>query len=134
MTDKEIKWTKQIISTDEAPAAVGAYSQATAAGPLVFCSGSIGLIPGTKDLASDSIEGQTRQAMENMAAVLDAAGSSLELVLKVTVYLKDIDDFAAFNKIYATYFQDEPPARAASQAAELPMGALVEIDVIALRD
>ena len=134
MTDKQLKWFKEIIATDEAPEAVGPYSQATAAGPLVFCSGTLGLIPGTKEFAGDTIEEQTKQAMENLAAILEAAGSDLEMVLKVTVYLRDMNDFAGFNRIYGGYFEDEPPARATLQAAELPLGALLELDAMALRD
>lgn len=134
MTGHEFKWIKEIIETEEAPAAVGPYSQATAAGPLVFCSGSIGLIPGTKRFAGESIEEQTKQVMENIAAILDSAGSSLEMILKTTVYLADIDDFRAFNNVYATFFESDPPARAAIQAASLPLNARVMIDAFALRD
>jgi 2-iminobutanoate/2-iminopropanoate deaminase len=119
---------------DEAPAAVGPYSQAVAAGPLVFCSGQIGLDPKTMVLSGDTLEDQTRQAMENLAAVLDCAGSSLEMVVKTTVYLKNILDFGKFNEIYDTFFEDEPPARAAVQVADLPISALVMIDAVALRD
>ncbi len=134
MTDKELKWFKEIIATKEAPAAVGPYSQATAAGPLLFTSGILGLIPGTKEFAGDTVEEQTKQAMDNLAAVLDAADSDIDRVLKVTVYMKEIGDFAGFNKIYGDYFEADPPARATIQAADLPLGALLEIDAIALRD
>lgn len=134
MTDKDLKWFKEIIETGDAPQAVGAYSQATAAGPLVFCSGSLGLIPGSKEFAGDTVEEQTKQAMDNIAAVLEEAGSGLEMILKTTVYLKDMKDFGDFNRIYGSYFEDEPPARAAFQVAALPLGALIEIEAIALRD
>ena len=134
MTDLDLKWIKEVISTKEAPEAVGAYSQATSAGPLVFCSGQLALRPGTKDFAGNTIQEQTRQAMENLAAVLDAAGSSLDMILKTTVYLKDMNDFADFNSVYGSFFEDDPPARAAFQVARLPLDALVEIEAVALRD
>ncbi len=134
MTHLDLKWIKEIIFTEEAPAPVGAYSQATAAGPLVFCSGMLGLDPETGKFTGDGIREQTVQAMENLAAVLEASGSSLDLVMKTTVYLKDISHFKAFNEVYSGYFEDEPPARAAFQVAELPLGALVEIEAVAIRD
>lgn len=134
MTDLDLKWIREIISTKEAPEAVGAYSQATAAGPLVFCSGQLALKPGTKELAGNTIQEQTRQAMENLAAVLDAAGSSLDMILKTTVYLGDMNDFGVFNSVYGSFFEDDPPARAAVQVARLPLDALVEIEAVALRD
>jgi reactive intermediate/imine deaminase len=130
----ESKWIKEVISTDEAPAAVGAYSQAVAAGQLIFVSGQLGLVPGTKEFAGSSIEEQTEQAMENIAAVLDAAGSSLERVLKMSISLKDINDFAGFNKVYGTFFDDDPPARAVFEVSGLPLSALIEIETVALRD
>ncbi|MGA1873968.1 MAG: Rid family detoxifying hydrolase [Thermoplasmatota archaeon] len=130
----EKKWIKEIVETGEAPAAVGPYSQAVAAGPLIFVSGQIGLVPGTKRLAGDTIEEQTRQAMENIAAILDAAGSSLDLVLKMTVTLRDIRDFPRFNEVYGRFFEDGPPARAAYESSGLPLSALVEIETVALRD
>lgn len=128
------KWIKEMVRTEDAPAAVGPYSQAVCAGPFLFISGQLGLMAGTKEFAGKEIKDQTRQAMENVAAVLDAGGSSLDQILKVTVYLKDMDDFSDFNEVYATFFDDDPPARAALAAAELPLGALIELDVIALRD
>lgn len=134
LTRLDLKWIREIVSTDEAPAAVGPYSQAVAAGPLVFCSGQIGLVPATKKFAGETINEQTIQVMENLAAVLDEAGSSLEMLLKVTVYLKDMDDFGPFNTVYGSYFDDDPPARAAMQVGKLPLDALVMIDAVALRD
>ena len=128
------KWIKEVISTDEAPAAVGAYSQAVAAGQLIFVSGQLGLIPGTKKFAGSSIEKQTRQAMENIAAILDAAGSSLDMVLKMSISLDDISDFARFNEVYSTFFESDPPARAVFEVSGLPLEALIEIETIALRD
>lgn len=130
----DTKWVKEVISTDEAPAAVGAYSQAVGAGQLIFVSGQLGLIPGTKEFAGSSIEEQTRQAMENIAAILDAAGSSLDMVLKMSVSLSDIGDFAGFNEVYGTFFEEDPPARAVFEVSGLPLGALIEIETIALRD
>jgi len=130
----EKKWIKEIVSTNEAPAAVGPYSQAVATGPLIFISGQLGIVPGTKSLAGDSIEEQTKQAMENIAAILDAAGSSLDLVLKMSISLKDIKDFPKFNEVYGTFFEDDPPARATFEVSDLPLSALVEIETIALRD
>jgi 2-iminobutanoate/2-iminopropanoate deaminase len=128
------KWIKEVISTDEAPAAVGAYSQAVAVGQLIFVSGQVGLIPGTKRFAGSSIEKQTRQAMENIAAILFAAGSSLDMVLKMSISLDDINDFARFNEVYSTFFEEEPPARAVFEVAGLPLEALLEIETIAFRD
>jgi 2-iminobutanoate/2-iminopropanoate deaminase len=128
------KWIKEAVSTDEAPAAVGPYSQAIAAGPLVFTSGQLGIVPGTKELAGESIEEQAKQVLENLAAILDAAGSSLEMVLKATVYLKDLALFSRFNEVYKDCCDEDPPAREISESPNLPLGALVEISVIALRD
>jgi len=128
------KWIKEIVTTNEAPAAVGPYSQAVAAGPLIFVSGQLGIVPGTKKLAGDTIEKQTKQAMENIAAILDAAGSSLEMVLKMAISLKDIKDFPKLNEVYGTFFEDDPPARATFEVSDLPLSALVEIAVVAIRD
>jgi len=120
------------VSTAKAPAAIGPYSQAVAFGELVFCSGQVALDPTTGDLVEGGVEAQTRQALENLAAVLAAAGSGLERVLRTTVYLRDMGDFAAMNAVYATYFAgDSPPARATVEVAGLPKDALVEIDCIA---
>lgn len=134
MTRMDSRWIKEVFSTDEAPAAVGPYSQAVAAGPLVFVSMQLGLVPGTKDLAGKDIVAQTAQAMENIAAILEAASSSLELVLKTTVFLKDIGHFKDFNAVYSGFFPESPPARASVQVGSLPLDALVGIDVIAIRD
>ncbi len=124
---------KTIISTDKAPAAIGPYSQATTAGNMAFISGCIGLVPGTKDFAEGGIEGQTRQVLENLKAVVEASGSKLENVVKTTVLLdKDMSSYAAVNKIYTEFFPSDPPARAAFAVAALPAGALIEIDAIAI--
>lgn len=128
------KWIKETVSTDEAPAAIGPYSQAIAAGQLIFVSGQLGLMPGIKKLAGETIEKQTKQAMENIAAILDSAGSSLDLVVKITISLTDMDDFSRFNKVYGAFFENEPPARAVYGVSELPLEALIEIETIALRD
>jgi 2-iminobutanoate/2-iminopropanoate deaminase len=122
---------RQIISTEEAPPAVGPYSQAVRAGELIFTAGQIGLVPGTKELAGPDIKNQTRQALENLDAILKAAGSCLSHTVKATVYLTDMAEFQAMNAIYAGFFAEEPPARAAVQAAALPLGAKIMIDLVA---
>ncbi|MGH2703553.1 MAG: RidA family protein [Actinomycetota bacterium] len=121
------------IETEGAPQAIGPYSQAIRAADLVFCSGQIGLDPHTGDLADASIAGQTRRVLENLGAVLGAAGLGLGDVVKTTVYLVRMDDFAAMNEVYAEFFGTPPPARATVAVAALPRGALVEIDALAAR-
>ncbi len=123
---------KTAVSTTKAPEAVGPYSQAISAAGLVFCSGQIGLDPRSGELVSGSIQEETRRAIENLAAVLHAAGSALVDVVKVTVYLTDIEDFAKFNEAYEAFFSGEPPARATVGVAALPKGARVEVECIAL--
>lgn len=122
---------KKIIQTDAAPAAIGPYSQANVFGELVFCSGQIPLDPVNGDIVSDDFEAQARQVMANVTAVLDAAGSSLEKVVKTTCFLADMNDFAAFNKIYGEYFTTNFPARSAIQVARLPKDVRVEVEAIA---
>jgi reactive intermediate/imine deaminase len=122
---------KRIVSTDEAPAAVGAYSQATATDDLVFTAGQIPLTPDGDLLDDAAIDVQTEQALENVQAVLDEAGAGMADVLKVTVFLDDIDDFDAMNETYQGFFDDEPPARSAVGVDELPKGVGVEIEAIA---
>ncbi|SDF99519.1 Rid family detoxifying hydrolase [Halorientalis regularis] len=122
---------KRTVSTDDAPAAVGAYSQATATDSLVFTAGQIPLTPDGDLLDDAPIADQTEQALDNLAAILDEAGAGMADVLKVTVYLADIDDFEAMNETYATYFDDEPPARSAVEVANLPKGVGVEIEAVA---
>lgn len=124
--------SKHAIQTENAPAAVGAYSQAIVANGMVFTAGQLGLVPSTKTLAEGGIKGQTEQVFANLKAVLEAAGSSLDKVIKTTVFLMDMNEFAAMNEVYATYFGDVPPARSTVQVAKLPLGAIVEIEVIAL--
>jgi len=124
---------KETVHTDRAPQAIGPYSQAVAAqGKLVFVSGQIPVDPVTGAFAGDDIRTQTRQSLENVKAVLSAAGAGLENVVKTTVFLKNMADFAAMNEIYATYFTADCPARAAVQVAALPKDALVEIEAIAV--
>ena len=123
---------KQVISTDNAPAAVGAYSQGIIAGGFVFTAGQIPLIPGTSNLREGGIEAQTRQVMNNIRGVLEAVGSSMDQVVKTTVFLADINDFAAFNAVYSEYFPQSPPARTTVQAGALPIGALIEVEAVAL--
>ncbi len=124
---------KEIISTDDAPAAVGAYSQATATDDLVFTAGQIPLTPDGDMLDGAAIDVQTEQALENLEAVLTEAGVGMDDVLKVTVYLEDIDDFEAMNTTYESFFETEPPARSAVGVDELPKGAGVEIEAIAAK-
>jgi 2-iminobutanoate/2-iminopropanoate deaminase len=122
---------KEIIRTDGAPAPIGPYSQATRLGNLVFVAGQGPINPATKALAGADIQSQTRQALENLKAILEAAGSGLQHALKTTCYLKDMNEFRLFNEVYAEYFPSEPPARTTIQAARLPMDISVEIEVIA---
>jgi 2-iminobutanoate/2-iminopropanoate deaminase len=124
---------KQVISTDEAPAAVGAYSQATATDDLVFTAGQIPLTPEGDLLDEADIDVQTQQALENIEAVLDEAGVGLDDVLKVTVYLDDIRDFEEMNTTYESFFEAEPPARSAVGVDQLPKGVGVEIEAIATK-
>jgi 2-iminobutanoate/2-iminopropanoate deaminase len=122
-----------IISTEGAPAAIGPYSQAVAHGDLVFCSGQISLTPDGQGPIGDDARSQTEQIMKNIAAVLDAAGSSFEKVLKTTIFLVDMSDFAAVNEVYGAHFGQQPPARSTVAVCALPKGARVEIEVIASR-
>ena len=124
---------KRTVSTDAAPAAVGAYSQATETDDLVFTAGQIPLTPDGELLDDAAIDVQTQQALENVAAVLDAAGVGMDDVLKVTVYLDDIGDFDAMNDTYETFFEVDPPARSAVGVAELPKGVGVEIEAVATK-
>jgi len=132
MKHKGENMTKQIIATDKAPAAVGPYSQAVRVGDLIYSAGQLGLVPETRQFAGPDIEAQTRQALENVKAIVEAAGSCLEHVVKTTVFLQDIAEWPKMNAIYGEYFPEEPPARSAVQVAALPMGARMEIEVVAV--
>ena len=119
------------VSTDSAPAAIGPYSQGMRVGDLLFCSGQIPLEPSTGELVKEDIEGQARRCLENLAAVAEAAGTSLANAVRCTVYLTDMNDFARVNEVYADFFDSgNPPARVAVGVAALPKGADVEIDAI----
>ena len=122
---------KQIVSTPHAPAAIGPYSQAVRAHGFVFLSGQIPLDPATGQMIEGDIVAQTKRVMENLDAVLSAAGTSFGKVLRATIFLVDLGDFAKVNEVYGGYFPSEPPARATVQVAALPKGARVEIDLIA---
>ena len=122
----------QIITAAGAPAAVGPYCHATLCGDTLYCSGQLGLIPQTGELAQ-GVEAQAKQALENLGAVLQTAGMTYANVVKTTVFLADIGDFAAINQVYATYFSENPPARSCVQAGALPKGGLFEIEAIAVR-
>ena len=122
---------KEIIHTNDAPAAVGPYSQGVKIGNLLFTAGQIPLDPATMKLVEGDIDVQTDQVMQNLQAVLEAAGTSFANVVKATVFLADINDFAAMNGVYGRYVTDSPPARSAFQVGALPLGAKVEIEMIA---
>jgi 2-iminobutanoate/2-iminopropanoate deaminase len=129
--EKEGKLNKQIVAAERAPAAIGPYSQAVRMGSLVFAAGQLGLVPETKRLVGPDIQSQTRQVLENLGAILEASGSCLEHVLKTTVFLQDIKEFAQMNEVYGRFFKERPPARSTVQVAALPMGARVEIEAVA---
>jgi 2-iminobutanoate/2-iminopropanoate deaminase len=123
---------KEIIQTEHAPHAIGPYSQAIKANGLVFASGQIPTDPQTGQFVPGGIQEQTEQALKNLAAVLEAAGSSLDRIVKTTVFLADMNEFTAMNEIYGKFFSENPPARATVEAARLPRDARVEIEAIAL--
>lgn len=122
---------KVIITSEKAPKALGPYSVATKYGNLVFTSGQLGLDPQTGNLVSGGIEAETRQALTNIKNVLESAGSSLDKVLKSTLYIRDINDFSRINAIYGEFFPTNSPARSVTQVCALPKGGLIEIEVIA---
>ena len=123
---------KKIVSTEKAPKAIGPYSQAILTENLVFTAGQVGLDPSTMDLVEGGIEAQTRQVLTNLKHVLETADSGLNFVVKTTVFLQDLSDFAKMNPVYAEFFPENPPARSTVQVAGLPKGALVEIECVAL--
>ena len=123
---------KQIISTNKAPAAIGPYSQAVKAGNLLFVSGQIPIDPATGEVVEATIQAQTTQSLTNVKNILEAAGASLDNVVKTTVFLKDMNDFVEMNRVYSTFFQTDCPARAAVQVAKLPKDVMVEVEAIAV--
>ncbi|SRR5690554_2393850 len=124
---------KEIIVSDKAPAAVGPYSQAIRVGDLIYTAGQVPIDPATGKLVEGDIQAQTRQVIQNLKEVLEAAGSSLDNVVKTTVFLQDINDYAAVNEVYGSFFGNSAPARSAVQVAALPLGAHIEIEVVAIR-
>ena len=123
---------REVISTSKAPAAVGPYSQAVRVGDLVFAAGQVAIDPAAGKLIEGDVAAQTRQVLANLSAVLETAGSSLDRVVKTTVFLKDMGQFKAMNAVYAEFFPSDPPARSTVEVAGLPLGALVEIEAIAV--
>jgi 2-iminobutanoate/2-iminopropanoate deaminase len=124
---------KEIVSTENAPGAIGPYSQAIKANGMIFCSGQIPIDPATGEFVSDVVSEQTDQVLKNLTAVLKAAGTSLDNVVKTTVFLSDMNDFVEMNAVYGRYFSENKPARATVQAARLPRDAKVEIECIAIQ-
>lgn len=124
--------TKQVIYSDKAPKAIGPYSVANRVGNLIFTAGQLGLDPQTMELVPGGIRAETRQALTNIRHVLEAAGSSLDRVVKTTVFLRDMRDFIEMNEVYAEFFPKDPPARSTVQVAALPKGGAVEIEVVAV--
>lgn len=125
---------KKIISTNRAPAAIGPYSQAVIVNGFVFVAGQIGLVPGNRKMITGGVEAQTKQVLDNLTAILEEAGTSLENVVKVTIFLKDLDHFQQVNEVYSTYFTTNQPARSTVQVSRLPATADVEIEAIAVID
>lgn len=124
--------SKKIVKTDQAPAAIGPYSQGVIANGLIYTAGQVPIDPQTGEIVEGGIEAQTRQSLENIKAILEAAGTNLSHVIKTTVFLQSMDDFAKMNAVYADYLGEQSPARSTVQVARLPLNVLVEIDVIAL--
>jgi 2-iminobutanoate/2-iminopropanoate deaminase len=125
---------KKIISTTDAPAAVGPYSQAVRVGSTIYCAGQIPLDPKSGQIVSGGIDAQTRRVLENITAVLKAEGLTFANIVKTTIFLTDLGDFQTVNEVYASYFKQQPPARSTVQVSALPKGANVEIEVIAVAD
>jgi 2-iminobutanoate/2-iminopropanoate deaminase len=124
--------SKRIVRTEEAPQAIGPYSQAVVAAGFVYTAGQLALDPHTGQLVPGDVRIQTKRVMENIKAILESAGSSLAEVVKTTIFLRDMNDFGAMNEIYGSYFQEDPPARSTVQVAKLPRDGAVEIEVVAL--
>jgi 2-iminobutanoate/2-iminopropanoate deaminase len=125
---------KEVVYTDKAPKPIGPYSQAVKVGPWLFLSGQIPIDPRSGEVVDGDIEVQTRRVLENVKAILESVGYTLDDVVKVTVYLADLKDFPRFNNVYSEYFKDKPPARTTVQVAGLPRNAKIEIDVIAYKE
>jgi 2-iminobutanoate/2-iminopropanoate deaminase len=123
---------REVIATEQAPQAIGPYSQAIRAQGLIFTSGQIAIDPATAQIIAGDVSAQTDRVLKNLAAILQASGSTLEKVLRCTVFLKNMGDFAAMNEVYGRYFKQAPPARSTVEVARLPKDVLIEIDVIAL--
>jgi 2-iminobutanoate/2-iminopropanoate deaminase len=123
---------KQIIQTDQAPGAIGPYSQGIRFGQLIFTAGQIGIDPPVGEIVSGGIEAETRRVLQNVRAILETSGSSLDRVVKTTVFLRDMGDFARMNAVYAEFFPTNPPARTTVAVAGLPRGAAVEIEAVAI--
>lgn len=123
---------REVIATDDAPKAIGPYSQAIRAGGLIFTSGQVAIDPATQQVVSGDVAAQTDRVLRNLAAILQASGSSLDQVVRCTVFLKNMGDFSAMNEVYGRYFKQSPPARSTVEVARLPKDLLVEIDAIAL--
>ena len=124
--------SKSVLNSSRIPPAVGPYSQAVRAGDFIFCSGIIGLSPETGSLVQGGLEVEVRQALDNLSTLLEDIGSDLQSVVKTTVFLADMADFAAFNELYAEHFSTDPPARSTIQVAALPLGARIEVEAIVL--
>ncbi|HXV99708.1 MAG TPA: RidA family protein [Anaerolineae bacterium] len=124
---------REIIATQHAPAAIGPYSQAVQVGDFVYTAGQLPLVPETGKLVEGGIEEQTRQVMQNLGHILEAAGSSLAHVVKTTIFVTNLGDFAAINKVYGSFLAGDPPARSTVQVAALPLGANIEIEVVAIK-
>jgi 2-iminobutanoate/2-iminopropanoate deaminase len=125
---------KEVITTQNAPKALGPYSAGIRVGSMVYTAGQIGIDPATGDLVAGGIEAQTRQVLNNLQAILKAAGSNLNWVVKTTVFLQDMNDFSRMNAVYAEFFDKKPPARSTVQVAALPIGAAVEIEAVAFTE
>jgi 2-iminobutanoate/2-iminopropanoate deaminase len=123
---------RDVIATEQAPKAIGPYSQAIRSQGLIFTSGQVAIDPATQQVIAGNVSAQTERVLKNLAAILQASGSSLEKVLRCTVFLKNMGDFAAMNEVYGRYFKQSPPARSTVEVARLPKDVLIEIDVIAL--
>ncbi len=123
---------RKVVTTSGAPKAIGPYSQAIVAGDYIFVSGQIPLHPETGEIVGNTIEEQTERVLENVKAIVESAGSSMDMVVKTTVYMSDLNEFGRMNEVYARYFSENPPARAAVEVSKLPKGVKIEIEAVAL--